>query len=293
VGYFVSALEGFDQNLVFSGNFSGKISDLKGKQINVRFGDISTISCDFNFIGLPNIEETFIFINLQKLITGTEDIEKFNNPQIGKKITLPAGFRALGLITYKGNFTGFIDDFVAYGKFTSDLGNISTDLLIKPDTAATFSFNGKLKTEDFDIGKLSKTKNWVGKITLNASLDGHAFRDKQFSASLEGVVNDLEFNDYNYKGIELSGTFTEKAYDGSAYIDDPNVKFNFLGRFDFSQDIPEFDFTANVPRANLYKLNFDKYDSTSFLSFIITANFVGDNLDNTNGEIKLLNSYFS
>ncbi len=292
VGYFVSALEGFDHNLVFSGNFSGKISDLKGKQINLRFGDISTISCDFNFIGLPNIEETFIFINLQKLITGTEDIEKFNNPQTGKKITLPAGFRALGLITYKGNFTGFIDDFVAYGKFTSDLGNISTDLLIKPDTAATFSFNGKLKTEDFDIGKLSKTENWVGKITLNASLDGHTFRGKQFSASLEGVVNDLEFNDYNYKGIELSGTFTEKAYDGSVYIDDPNVKFNFLGRFDFSQAIPEFDFTANVPRANLYKLNFDKYDSTSFLSFIITANFVGDNLDNTNGEIKLLNSYF-
>jgi hypothetical protein len=292
VNYFVPFFEGLDQNLALSGNFSGKISDFKGKQVNLQFGDFSKISGNFSFIGLPNIEETFIFINMQELITSIEDIEKFDNPKTGGKIILPEGFKELGLITYKGNFAGFIDDFVAYGQFTSDLGNISTDLLIKPDTAASFNFSGKLKTKDFKIGKLTKTEKLFGKITLNATLDGYTFRGKQFSASLDGNIQDLEFNDYHYRGIELSGAFTEKAYDGSIYIEDPNVKFNFLGRLDFSREIPEFDFTASVPRADLFKLNFDKYDSTSFLSFILTANFVGNNLDNLNGDIKLLNSYF-
>ena len=54
--------------------------------------------------------------------------------------------------------------------------------------------------------------------------------------------------------------------------------------------LPEFDFTLNLAEANLYKLNFDQKDTTSSLSMLLTSNFKGNNIDNLDGEIKLLNS---
>ena len=42
--------------------------------------------------------------------------------------------------------------------------------------------------------------------------------------------------------------------------------------------------------ADLYRLNFDKADSTARISMLATANFKGNNIDNLFGEIRLLNS---
>ncbi len=60
--------------------------------------------------------------------------------------------------------------------------------------------------------------------------------------------------------------------------------------FDFSNDLPEFDFTLNLAESDLYKLNIEKKDTTSRLAMLLTANFRGNNIDNLFGEIKMLNS---
>ena len=60
----------------------------------------------------------------------------------------------------------------------------------------------------------------------------------------------------------------------------------------FSNKLPEFDFTLNVAKANLFKLNIDKLDTTSSLNLFLTSNFKGNNIDNLDGEIKILNSNF-
>ena len=73
-------------------------------------------------------------------------------------------------------------------------------------------------------------------------------------------------------------------------IDDPNIKLNFNGRLDFAKNPPEFDFSLNVPRICPYKLHFIKNDSSLTASALIVANFVGNNIDNINGDVKVLNS---
>ncbi len=60
----------------------------------------------------------------------------------------------------------------------------------------------------------------------------------------------------------------------------------------FNNKLPDFDFTLNIADANLYKLNFDKLDTSSTVKMLLTANFKGNNIDNLDGEIKLLNSKF-
>jgi hypothetical protein len=62
--------------------------------------------------------------------------------------------------------------------------------------------------------------------------------------------------------------------------------------FDFSRKLPEFDFTMNLLKSDLYKLNIDKSDTSASLTMLITANFIGNSIDNLDGEIKLLNSKY-
>jgi hypothetical protein len=81
----------------------------------------------------------------------------------------------------------------------------------------------------------------------------------------------------------VNGLFTEKTWDGSVNISDRNIKMDLLGMFDFSKELPEFDFTLNLAESNLYNLNFDKADSTARLSALLTANFRGNNIDNLFG----------
>ncbi len=292
IAYFASGLSWMNQNIDLSGRFTGFINDFKGKRVLIQFSDMTQIAGNFEIEGLPDINEAFLFVDIKNMTTSIENLEQFEKPGTGGKILLPESLKRLEIINFDGNFTGFVDDFVTYGTFTSNLGAISTDLSIKPDTTGFLDFRGRLKTFDLDVGELTSSEKYVGKLDMNVILDGQFQSADQFIASLEGIIEGIEVNGYNYTNINIEGDFTEKAYDGSISVEDPNVKLDFLGRLDFSGDMPEFDFTANVLRAKLHNLNMDKADTNSLLSFLLTANFTGNNMDNMNGDIKLLNLNF-
>ncbi len=113
---------------------------------------------------------------------------------------------------------------------------------------------------------------------------------KKISGTLTGKIDSIEVNKYVYRNVALNGIFTEKTWDGTINISEENIKMDLLGMFDFSNELPEFDFTLNLAESDLYRLNFDKKDSTAHLAMLLTANFKGNNIDNLYGEIKMLNS---
>jgi hypothetical protein len=292
LAFFSPKFKGSCQQLNLSGEFTGFISNLKGRNINISYGDNSEISCEFNSNGLPDIKETFLYINLINFSTTVSDLESLKLPD-GLNFNLSEGFKELTTINYKGKFTGFVDDFVAYGDMESNLGKISSDVLFKPDTNNYFTFNGKLKAEQFNIGRLLGNEKNIGLVTLNVNADGYSCSGKTINAKIDGIINSLEIKQYKYQNIKLSGVLSDKTYNGSISITDPNINLEFMGMVDFSSDIYDVDFAANVSRANLVALNFDRKDSSHTVSFYIKANVQGNSIDNLNGEVKLLNSLFT
>jgi len=292
IAFFSPKLYGTNQLINLSGEIKGSISNLKGRNIRIRYGEQSKIHGEFNLNGLPDFKETFIYVDLKDFNTSVKEIESLELPG-GKRLNLSGKFKELSTITYNGKFTGFVDDFVAYGDIRTNLGKISSDLLFKPDTNNYFTFSGKLIAEEFNLGKLLNNAKNIGKITLNVNVDGSSCSGQTVNAKLQGLINSLAIKQYKYKNIKLSGVFSDKTYNGSINIDDPNINMEFLGKVDFSSEIYEVDFTANIAYANLYALNFDKSDTINTVSFYIRANAQGNSLDNINGEIKLLNSLFT
>ena len=119
----------------------GKISDFKAKKVEILYGNNTKIKGNFNITGLPDINQTFMYLDFKKLVTNKSDIEKIQIPPFDKNehIKLSSNFNSLGVVTYKGNFTGLINDFVAYGDFTTGIGQISSDILIKHDSIKNLS----------------------------------------------------------------------------------------------------------------------------------------------------------
>jgi len=124
-------------------------------------------------------------------------------------------------------------------------------------------------------------------------VDGYSESFDHFRAGLKGKLDNLEFNNYIYRDIVLDAVVTERVFDGSVSSDNEDLRMDLLGRFDFSDSIPELDFSLNLLYADLYALNIDPNDSTSNLSMLLTANVLGNKIDNLSGEVRMLNSRLS
>ena len=296
LSHFVPYFVNYAGHATVSGKVTGVVENLKGDKIDIHFGNKTRIYGNYDLKGLPNIRTTLIYADFSELSTNPQDIELIHLPRSSTgHVNLSEAMHRITNIRYKGNFTGFFDDFVAYGVFTTNLGKLSTDIAIRPmmssETDTTFTFRGSLKTERFHLGKLL-TQPAIGEITMSGMVEGLASGKGNVFAQLEGQIASIDLKGYEYRHVAINGAVNDRTYDGQLSIDEPNIKMDFSGKVDLTETIPAFDFFANVERARLYDLKLVEKDTSSFVAFSIKAEFSGNNIDNLSGELELRNSLF-
>jgi hypothetical protein len=291
IGYFADIFFNYNQKIKVGGQLKGPLSNIKGKQFELGWGSTSSLSGDFNIRGLPNINETFLYLNINNLLTTTKDITSL---QLPGNLTLnpPEFFNNIEYLTYKGNFTGFFNDFVAYGKLSTNIGIISTDMMFTPDSLNSITFSGKITTTDLLIGSLLDNK-LLKDISLNLQIDGTISKNNPLRTRLNGTIAQLTFKEYPYRNIHINGELFDKRFNGNVRIDDPNLTMEFDGLINMATELPQYIFTVNVIDADLYDLKISTSDPEYHASFLLTANASGRSLDAINGEFKLLNSLFT
>jgi hypothetical protein len=289
--YFMPFADSINESIWLSGKFLGTISELRGRNIKLLYRKYTSLDCDFDFSGLPKIENAYLYVGVNSLKTNARDLEQLKLP--GKEpLIIPDAIKKLGTISFNGSFTGFTTDFVTYGEIITSQGNIRTDISLRPGESKKYMVKGLIRGTNINLGGLTGKSELLGNLSMQANVDGYAYSLKKFAANLTGRIDSIEINKYIYRNITLNGAFTEKTWDGSVNIDDRNIKLDLLGLLNFNNKLPEFNFTLNIADANLYKLHFDKLDTTATVTMLLTSDFKGNSLDNIDGEIKLLNSKF-
>ncbi len=291
LAYFVPELKDYNLGFTLSGLVKGPLADVQGRKILLTMGSQTVLLTNFNISGLPDIDQTMMNIDVKEFSSSLNDIRGIKLRNGEPLVSLPENLTTLKKVTYKGNFTGFPNNFVAFGTISTAIGKIRLDLSIKPDVNQSTEFNGKISVDNADLGKIAGTAS-LGKTSLVAMVKGKSDKKANISAFTDATIFKIEANDYRYSNIRVSGNLTNRTYVGSISLDDPNCKLNFLGKVDFSDSIPVFDFSAFVPKIDLKKLNLNPTDSISQASFLLTAKFRGNNLDNSKGEIKVVNSFY-
>ncbi len=295
IAFFAPALIGYDQSIILSGEINGKINQLKGKNLFISYGKETYVKGNFNLTGLPNIEETFIDCKVEELQTTKEDMERIQTyPFYEKKyLKLPENIALLHTISFHGKFTGFYNDFVAYGNFGTALGEIKSDINLKlSDNSQKTSYDGHLALNNFDIGRFLDQSPLLGAVSLNVNLKGRGFQKNDVKAELNGKVNELRVNNYKYKNIKLSGDISKGLFVGDVSAKDENIDFDFSGSIDISKTIPVFDFTSNIRMARLQRLRLVNRDTSSNLSTKLAIHFSGNTIDNIEGSINIRNTQY-
>ncbi|HSO86209.1 MAG TPA: translocation/assembly module TamB domain-containing protein [Draconibacterium sp.] len=290
----IPAMNGMDDEVEVSGRVYGNLSDIKGKDLIIRTGEKTNATFDFYVNGIKDIETMYLFLDLKQLETTIDDVASFNIVRNGKKIQLhlPESLYNSGLISFKGNFSGFLSDFVAFGTMESRMGIIKTDVSVIPKKDGLYSYKGKITTTDFNLGRLLNSNN-IGKITFNGNVDGdYKISDKKISGLFKGEIAKLEANDYVYENIKLDGFYKEKMFDGMVIMNDSNLQFDFQGRLDMSKETPNFDFNLNVDKLVPGNLHYSGNFYQSEIAFNMKVNFTGDKIDNLNGVIVVDEGYY-
>ena len=99
------------------------------------------------------------------------------------------------------------------------------------------------------------------------------------------VIDNFEFNQYDYRHIQVNGAVAKKKFNGELIASDPNLDAHLNGLIDFSAEQPKFDFEAEVAKADLTKLHFVKSQVEFDGKF--KCNFTGDNIDNFLGKASI------
>lgn len=296
LSFFASELEQLNKSLTLSGRFTGNVERFKGKDVELFLSDSTYFKGDVTMSGLPDFDETYMEVNARELALLPGDIEQIPTWPFDstRTIALPTELRNLGQVKFEGRFNGFYTDFVAFGELRTALGYASSDLNLKIAGAdKNTTYKGSIRLFEFDAGRLWNLSPTLGKVTLTAGVEGSGFELKNIQAVLTGRIESAQLYGYTYSNIELDGKVADRLFTGKVVAVDKNLDFSFAGDVDFRENLPRFDFIANVAKADLRALNLSRRENGSFISTTVSIDLIGDRLDNIQGAIGLSNTSYS
>jgi hypothetical protein len=290
IGYFAPDLLGYDRTFTLKGKVSGPVANLKAREMEIDYENHTRIRGDFDISGLPDIDETYLLLDLKELATRKSDIETLPDFPLKNKNTLKLSdnIGLLGNITYKGRISGYYYDLVSDGSISTALGKLATNLKLRVDPESSeISYSGKISSANFQVGKFIGSEKILGAITMNVSVKGSGIKINDLKADVEGAIDKLEFNDYSYTGIKINGRISKRVFDGSLVVLDPNVFLDFEGQVNFSESPTRLDFLAKIPHINLKELNFLKTTEAIHASTDLEIRLTANNIDDAQGIVML------
>jgi hypothetical protein len=285
VAFFAPELDDMNLDLDIDGQINGLVGNLKAKNLSLKAGKATYIKGDFTFKGLPKWKETFMDLKIEMAGTNRKDLDEvLKGIANEKKSMIPSLVDKFGNINFKGNFTGFQNDFIAFGEFKTKLGRFQSDVNMKIDKKNVPSYTGNVKTYDFNIGELVDERA-LGRISSSLDIKGRGFEFDYLTESLSGKIDYIDLNNYRYRNVKIDGSLNKKLFDGKLSINDKNVKLAFDGTVNLNPALPVFNFKANINQAKLNALKLIK--DTLTLDAQFTTNFSGNSLNNIQGKLLI------
>jgi hypothetical protein len=277
IAFFSHNFKPYHTNIIASGEFEGFLKKLKGKNTDITLFKSTNYRGNWSMTGLPDFKNTILDFDVTSLTTNYDDI---NAISLSK---LPENFKTLGAINYKGQFSGFYNDFITFGHIKTELGEFDSDLNLKfKDGLENGLFKGKLISDHFKL-KTFLPFSPVDDLSFDLKIVGQGFSEESFDFDIDGVINELFYNERSFKNIEASGNLKKDFYSGELLVNNTDLNFAFDGFFKTDKVVPEGNFNLNVNEINLLALGLDSINHLIKGDFVF--NFTGNNIDDMLGVV--------
>ncbi len=280
---------GTDKVVSFSSSISGVLNRLTVEDLFLE-SENTGIRGDFVFQNLFSNDAPFILeADIGNLTSSYYQLRSLLPEILGKSI--PSSFQKLGQFTIRGDAEITETSLDVKVNLNTAIGRSYTDLqMTNIQTIDDASYIGFISLIDFDLGTFVNDEQ-LGLASLDVNVEGKGFISEYLNTEVIGEVYSLEFNNYKYEGLKVSGVLKEELFDGSLVSTDENFKFDFKGLADFGEGTNKFNFIASVDHADLKRLNFIN-DSVSVFKGNLNMDIEGSTLDNIVGQIRFSNTTY-
>ncbi|GAB2777571.1 translocation/assembly module TamB domain-containing protein [Rhabdobacter roseus] len=284
LGLFAPYLLTLNETWRISGDFDGIVHDFRVARTRLSFGENSLLVGDFGFRGLPDTDKMVMDFRLDPSQVQTTDLVQYY-----PETDLHETFQKFGLVKMAGTFQGDTRDFTLASKVSTDIGDVTTDLVFRIRDSPNSTYKGQLRTTDFDLGVLLDDPETWQKIDFSGKVDGRGFDLTSASTNLIATVSRVGFNRYDYRNIALRGNLQKAYFNGQVSSLDSNLIVNLDGEFDLSGANNFFDVQGIIERANLDVLGFAKEPLS--LRTQLDVQLAGNTVDELVGRAQFLNTY--
>ena len=280
---------GSNKMVSFSSNIKGVLNNLEVEDLFLS-SENTGIRGDFVFQNLFSSEEPFVLeADIGNVTSSYYQLRSLLPDILGKSI--PSSFQKLGQFTVRGNAQITETSLDVKVNLNTAIGSSYTDLqMTNIQTIDDASYIGFVSLIDFDLGAFTENKQ-LGLTSMDVNVEGKGFTAEYLNTEVIGEVYSLEFNEYTYQGLKVSGILKEELFDGSLISNDENFKFDFKGLANFGDGGNKFNFIASVDYADLKRLNFIN-DSVSVFKGNLNMDIEGSTLDNIIGQVRFSNTTY-
>jgi translocation and assembly module TamB len=263
------------------GVISGRVNNLVVSKLLIDgFGE-SHLDLKGRITGLPNTEKMGVDMQIGQVRVSKQDILRLaGDSTIPKSIELPE------YLSLKGAIKGKLQDLDIDAALDSDFGGGAFKGTLKNITAdQNQTYDGQIVLNDFDVGKLTKQPETVGKLTLNAKIVGSGLDPKTMNTSIEGIAAKAQIKGYEYSNLALNGTIKDQIANFKASVNDANAKVLVNTRVNLADEFPAIEAIVNIDELDLKKLNL--YADDLSLKGDIEMKMISTNPDNPLGRILI------
>lgn len=275
-------------------DFDGTLNDFGGRISSFR--NVNTgLTVDYHVTGLlreEGVDGAVFDIALNSLETDGNDAVRLLGLFAGQEeeeerrdSTLMTVLSNAGKISVTAEMKGRIDDFAADAGIVTDAGEILfAGTVAMPGNGKT-AVDGNVTLNGIEAGLLTGNEMF-GTVSLTAGATGTIDKENpDIRADIR--VSELGLNGYTYRNISFNGTVKDKRVSGIAAADDPALKFELRGEGGFGGEVPSFNATLDILKADLAAMKLNERDSVSVVSGRVAVQGSGSSLDNMNGRIDV------
>jgi hypothetical protein len=231
--------------------------------------------------GLPDINKLAANLELNDLSTTETDISSLVPPG-----SMPNSIRLPPSIALNGSIRGNMSNMQTNLNLRSTFGNAGINAtLSNPADSIHALYNAQVVLSSFDVGKLIKNEEQVGKVSMNANVKGKGYTPSGMEISANGNVASAEIKNYNYRNLVFDAKGSKGIYKANADIDDPNIDLDLVATANLNGAYPDVQTTVMVDSISLLPLHFG--DKEIRIHSKVKADFPNLDIDNLVGKLEI------
>jgi translocation and assembly module TamB len=235
----------------FEALFTGKVNNLVINHLTLKALQETYLNANGRLVGLPDAKKLKASVALEKFYTTRNDIVS-----ILPDTLLPDSIAPPNWINVTANFKGDAEKSEFKTVLSSPIGSVNAAGHVNLDsTSSSRGIDGKVEVNQFDLGYLLMKPKTIGKLDLLASINTNGLTKKEMTGRMNALVKSFEYEGYRYQNFKADAKIKNDVLSGKASLQDKNLSFTLDGDYDFSNDVPKYDFKFDLKNSDFQALH--------------------------------------